>query len=82
MMWPGGEEKRALRQRDRLVGMGIGKGSHKFAARERFWFGFGGQVEKCALAVAFDRVACTAGDCSLLRPRRPASGDGSIVRES
>ena len=31
---------------------------------------------KCALAVAFDRVAHATGRLSLLRPRRPASGDG------
>ena len=35
-----------------------------------------GQVEKSALAVGFDRVGCAVGCFSLLRPRRPASGDG------
>ena len=38
--------------------------------------GFGGQAEKCALAVAFDWVAYATGCFSLLRPRRPASEDG------
>jgi len=38
--------------------------------------GLGGHVEKCALSVAFDRVAYAYGLFSLKRPRLPASGDG------
>jgi len=46
----------------------------QFALKELFGLGLGGHVEKCALAVAFDRVAYATGRFSLLRPRRPASG--------
>ena len=52
---------------------------HQFAVEEQFGLGFGGHVEKCALAVAFDVVAYATGRFSLLRPRRPASGDGPDV---
>ena len=45
------ERKRSSGERDRLVGMGSGAAA-SIRRRRAVWFGFGGHVEKCALAVA------------------------------
>jgi hypothetical protein len=68
------QRKGAAGQRERLVGMGVGSGWINSQRESLVWVW--GHVEKCALAVAFDRVAYAYGRFSLLRPRRPASGDG------
>ena len=58
---------------------GGGGGCIKFAGGELFGFGFWGHIEKCALAVAFDRVTYTTGRFRCCGHAGPAVGTGSIV---